>query len=258
MLIAINGRLINNDSTLRICRGTYFIFYFISIKIDRYFLGNVDSINFFTISPPQLFLSRMWEYLAIVSQLSTRDDPFDPFEVVARKKKVSQVISSTACSERPDKPIYLETCATSRTVFLAWCDGTLHVCGGEGCRRNYFEGVGEISAGWKRKRGEIRMNRALEEFAMRLALANELFRGLLRFRFRPSRNHFESTSSKSSWIIEWIARVKKIDILWNCGCAKKFKQQLLSRSSNLISKGDKCDSLNRWKGFISSDHPLEV
>ena len=127
MLIAINGRLINNDSTLRICRGTYFIFYFISIKIDRYFLGNVDSINFFTISPPQLFLSWMWEYLAIVSQLSTRDDPFDPFEVVARKKKVSQVISSTACSERPDKPIYLETCATSRTVFLAWCDGTLHV-----------------------------------------------------------------------------------------------------------------------------------
>lgn len=59
-------------------------------------------------------------------------------------------------------------------------------------------------------------------------------------------------------IIEWIARVKKIDILWNCGCAKKFKQQPLSRSSNLISKGDKCDSLNRWKGFISSDHPLEV
>lgn len=27
---------------------------------------------------------------------------------------------------------------------------------------------------------------------------------------------------------------------------------------NLISKGDKCDSLNRWKGFISSGHPLEV
>lgn len=74
------------------------------------FTSFVDSTNFFTLAtfPNEVSIRDISRSLA-----NCRLDPFDPSEMVARKEKERQVISSTACSERPDKPIYLETCATA-------------------------------------------------------------------------------------------------------------------------------------------------
>lgn len=68
-------------------------------------------------------------------------------------------------------------------VFLAWVDGTLHVWK-EGCRRNYFEGVGEISGGEtkeRRDRNESSARGIRDAVSAWETRANELFL-FLRFR----------------------------------------------------------------------------
>lgn len=130
----------------------------------------VDSTNFFTLAtfPNEVSIRDISRSLA-----NCRLDPFDPRWWHARRKKVWQVISSTACSERPDKPIYLETCATSWMGCisgLGWrnvtrVEGRLSTQLFRGCWWNFWR----VETA-KRKSGEIGMNRVLEEFAMRLAL----------------------------------------------------------------------------------------